>query len=222
VIGLPGETVEVVPRRLLVDGETLMRFTTDSASDVMAENFDPEASIGFTYPLEGGDVRLEEGAATVSSGLDQDLTVRVIRKDDRIEVQPNFVYVNDRPVLAVALGPIDVSRDMSQWGGSRGRGGFVYSVNGNPRLILVRGKELSVDPGHVLIDGRRLDEPYVVDDPKYAMAPLRVPALHYFMMGDNRNASLDSHRWGPLPADHVIGRAELIFWPPGRFRVIHR
>jgi signal peptidase I len=221
VIGLPGETIEVVPPRLLVDGQTLMRLTDESASDVMADNFDPRAEIGFTYPLNGGDVILDEGSATVSSGLEQDLTVRLYRPGDTIEVHPNYVYLNDEPVLAVALGPISVSRDLSQWGGDRDLAGFVYSVNGNPRLILARGKRLATDDGHVQIDGRRLDEPYIADDPKYAMAPLRVPPDHYFMMGDNRNASLDSHRWGPLPADHVIGRAGIIFWPAHRFRIIH-
>ncbi|TPW09766.1 MAG: hypothetical protein FD129_2101, partial [bacterium] len=38
---------------------------------------------------------------------------------------------------------------------------------------------------------------------------------------DNRNHSLDSHVWGPLLKDRVIGRAEAIFWPPNRMRWLH-
>ena len=54
----------------------------------------------------------------------------------------------------------------------------------------------------------------------YPLPPLRVPEGHYFVLGDNRNNSFDSHAWGPLPAGRVSGRAELIFWPPRRFRGI--
>ena len=43
----------------------------------------------------------------------------------------------------------------------------------------------------------------------YAMAPVAVPQGELWVMGDNRNASLDSHLWGPLPGDDVIGTAVL-------------
>lgn len=49
-------------------------------------------------------------------------------------------------------------------------------------------------------------------DPKMADQPIVVPPGHLFMMGDNRNNSQDSHAWGFLPQDRVIGRAWLLFW----------
>ena len=41
------------------------------------------------------------------------------------------------------------------------------------------------------------------------------------MMGDNRNDSNDSTNWGPLEARRVVGKAQVIFWPPSRLGLIH-
>jgi hypothetical protein len=41
-----------------------------------------------------------------------------------------------------------------------------------------------------------------------------VPEHHFFMMGDNRNNSADSHIWGFQDESRVIGRACLLFWRP--------
>lgn len=220
VIGLPGETIEVVPQRLLVDGETLLRISDASASQVRAENYDPTADIGFTYPLLGGTLTFGERVTTLTPGpqspLEGGLTVAVYGPGDVIDEEPTAVFLNGKPLLAVPFGPLHLSRELNQWGGSADLAGRVYSVAGTPRLLLVRGRRLSLDEGHVLVNGYRLVEPYLADDPAYAMAPLAVPAGCYFVMGDNRNQSFDSHAWGPLPRSLVLGRAEWIFWPPGR------
>jgi len=50
----------------------------------------------------------------------------------------------------------------------------------------------------------------------YDLPPLQVPAGHLFVLGDNRNRSVDSHVWGFVPVDNVIGRVLFRYWPMDR------
>ncbi|NEO64982.1 MAG: signal peptidase I, partial [Moorea sp. SIO4G2] len=52
--------------------------------------------------------------------------------------------------------------------------------------------------------------------PKYDYGPATVPPDQYLVLGDNRNNSYDSHHWGFVPRDKIIGRAVLRFWPLNR------
>lgn len=224
VIGLPGERMEVVPDRLMVDGVPLLRITDQPTSQIRAESFRPKTPLGFTYPLEGGRLAVEEHQATLTPGfkstLDGALQVVLYRLGDPIVEEESAVFLNGRPLLAVPFGPITRSRELTQWGGSPDLVGRVYSVGGTPRLLLVHGRKLTLDSAHVEINGRRLTEPYIADDPDYVMAPFQIPSNSYFVMGDNRNRSYDSHAWGPLPGDRLLGRADWIFWPARRFRIV--
>lgn len=87
------------------------------------------------------------------------------------------------------------------------------------RLIGLPGDTIEVRAHHAYINGKKLDEPYLPTDLDTAngmladMAPVQVPADHYFMMGDNRGNSSDSRVWGFLPAENVHGKAMCVFWP---------
>ena len=63
------------------------------------------------------------------------------------------------------------------------------------------------------INGRRLEgESYVAQTPRYRLAPVHLGKDEYFMMGDNRNVSADSHLWGALRGEAIIGKAWAMFW----------
>jgi signal peptidase I len=84
------------------------------------------------------------------------------------------------------------------------------------RVVAGPGQVVAIERGRVLVDGRPVAEPYVAEAPAYDLPSLRVPEGHLFVLGDNRNRSLDSHVWGFVPVDNVIGRAVFRYWPVDR------
>lgn len=91
--------------------------------------------------------------------------------------------------------------------------GYTASQAFIKRVIGLPGQTVQITQGKVYIDGQPLTENYTLEAPEYEMPPVEVPADSLFVMGDNRNDSNDSHVWGFLPAQNVIGRAALRFWP---------
>ena len=85
------------------------------------------------------------------------------------------------------------------------------------RVVGRPGDQLEVKEGQLIRNGSTIHEPWIADRMDYAMAPVEVPQGELWVMGDNRNASLDSHLWGPLPEEDVIGTAIWRYWPLSRF-----
>jgi signal peptidase I len=81
------------------------------------------------------------------------------------------------------------------------------------RIIGLPGDEVQVSAGQVYIDGQLLKESYLDVKMDYT-GTWRVPASQLFVLGDNRNNSSDSHDWGTVPMDYVVGKAILVYWPP--------
>eukprot|EP00281_Chroomonas_sp_CCMP1168_P019960 CAMPEP_0206231060 /NCGR_PEP_ID=MMETSP0047_2-20121206/10624_1 /ASSEMBLY_ACC=CAM_ASM_000192 /TAXON_ID=195065 /ORGANISM="Chroomonas mesostigmatica_cf, Strain CCMP1168" /LENGTH=304 /DNA_ID=CAMNT_0053654591 /DNA_START=102 /DNA_END=1016 /DNA_ORIENTATION=- len=88
------------------------------------------------------------------------------------------------------------------------------------RIVAVEGDEVQVKNGDLFVNGQKVDEPYRNEPAQYSWGPKKVPAGTVLVFGDNRNASLDSHIWGFLPKENIVGRAIVKYWPPNRVGLI--
>jgi signal peptidase I len=163
---------------------------------------------------------MEEGAGRV---------MRRSRQGDRILVN-KFVY----RLTPAQRGDIIVFRAPPQAFYGNDRRDFVK------RLIGLPGDVIRIRRGEgVYVNGRRVVEPLEIPLPDYDWPVddyglptgegYRVPENCYFVLGDNRNHSMDSHRWTDpttgeprpeLEAWRVLGKALVIFWPPTRIRLV--
>ena len=86
------------------------------------------------------------------------------------------------------------------------------------RIIGLPGDRLNERNGVIYVNGKRLEEKYLEPARRSTgeTASWKVPKDHYFMLGDNRNQSCDSRRWGAVPRKNLIGPVFFIYWPPSR------
>jgi len=82
------------------------------------------------------------------------------------------------------------------------------------RVIGLPGETVEVKSGEVYINGSSLDEPYIKEPPHYIVKETTVPLDNYFVLGDNRNGSRDSHSGWTVPEENIIGKTWLSLWPP--------
>ncbi len=87
------------------------------------------------------------------------------------------------------------------------------------RIIGLPGDEVEAKDGRIWINGIALNEPYVSGPVTYQNR-WQVPEGKYFVLGDNRNNSSDSHIWGFLPRENIIGKAVFRYWPPDKWGFI--
>jgi len=88
------------------------------------------------------------------------------------------------------------------------------------RVIAVPGDTVEVRDNKVFINGIPLEEEYLMEPPHYTMLPKTIPKDEYFVLGDNRNNSNDSHNGWTAPRDNVIGKAWLVYWPPNKLGAV--
>ena len=81
------------------------------------------------------------------------------------------------------------------------------------RVIGLPGDKLEIHNGKLFRNDKEIYEPWIKEPIQYEMKVMEVPNQSIWVMGDNRNNSLDSHLWGPLPQENIIGTAIFRYWP---------
>ena len=82
------------------------------------------------------------------------------------------------------------------------------------RIIGLPGDTVEIKNGQVIVNGEALTEPYIEEAPEYYMQKITVPDNSYFVLGDNRNLSNDSHNGWTVLRSEIIGKAWVSIWPP--------
>lgn len=162
---------------------------------------------------------LREIAETIILTLVIFLLIRTVVQNFRVEgmsMEPNFhdgqfLLINklayklgdlERGDVIVFRYPRDPSRD------------FIKRVIGLP------GETVEIINGQVYINGELLGIDYHTNEAGYNSGAVTLGPDDIFVLGDNRPNSSDSHSWGTLPRDLIIGRVVLSYWPPDKWGLI--
>ncbi len=103
---------------------------------------------------------------------------------------------------------------------------IVFKAPKNPRdeyikrIVASPGNTVEIKMGVVYVNGSPLDEPYIKDQPSYTLQAKKIPENEYFVLGDNRNNSNDSHKGWTVPQQNIVGKAWLVIWPPSQWGLV--
>jgi signal peptidase I len=96
------------------------------------------------------------------------------------------------------------------------------------RIVGMPGERVRVSGGQITIyneeypGGLPLDEtPYLGEEFTHGDKDVSLGDAEYYLLGDNRTASLDSRTFGPVPRSFIVGRVWLRGWPPEKIKVFH-
>lgn len=155
--------------------------------------------------LQSGQYLLIDKASfwRIDSQLLSKLTPGAEAAGDAVESGPHYIFGGpQRGDIVVFHYPKEPTRDFIK------------------RVIGVPGDTVEIRGGRVYVNGEALREDYTAAAPNYQVSLETVPTGNYFVLGDNRNNSSDSHIWGLVPEENIIGRAWLSYWPPEELGVV--
>jgi signal peptidase I len=112
-------------------------------------------------------------------------------------------YTPDRGDIIVFHYPLDTSRD------------FIKRVIGLP------GDVVSTTSTNVIVDGQTLHEPYIHVPFNFESNTWKLGPNQFFVMGDNRDNSLDSRSWGLLNKSYIVGKVVAVYWPVTNWEFIN-
>src|SRR5439155_14783830 len=81
------------------------------------------------------------------------------------------------------------------------------------RVIGVPGDTITTTSSNVIVDGQTIQEPYISSHFNFDSNTWKLAPGQFFVMGDNRDNSLDSRSWGPLDRSYIIGKVAVAYWP---------
>ncbi len=88
------------------------------------------------------------------------------------------------------------------------------------RVVGVPGDTVECRPGEIVVNGQVIEENYNPNPWSYTCSPTTLKENEYFVLGDNRSASSDSHQWGVLERRFIIGKAYFAYWPLNQIEVV--
>ena len=94
------------------------------------------------------------------------------------------------------------------------------------RIIGLPGEVIEIKNGNVMIDHCPLSEPFLKEkgDVMFRslnMDPRKIPSGSYFLLGDHREKSTDSRKFGPLNKKSIVGKILFRYWPFKRIGILH-
>ncbi len=88
------------------------------------------------------------------------------------------------------------------------------------RIVGLPGDILQMENGLLSVNGETYPEEYIMHKPNYEIAEYQVPDGHYYVLGDNRSSSNDSHLIGPISRNQILGHVRLVVFPFNRIQSV--
>lgn len=89
------------------------------------------------------------------------------------------------------------------------------------RVVAVENDVVELRDGRIYINDQPIQEEFILEPMEGEYGPERIKKDHIFVMGDNRNDSRDSRYIGQIPLKNLVGRAEMVFFPPARIKLFN-